>query len=300
MKPNTIPSTNALSSQRVTIVGLGLMGGSLALALRGRVAHLTAVERHAATRQYALQHQVVNTVTDNLALGIKDTDIVIFATPVQTILHLIPELPALRPDGCLVFDLGSTKTAICQAMEQLPEPFTAVGGHPMCGKEVAGLDAADANLYRRQTFILTRNQRTTSTAEALALEIIDAIGANPLLLPAALHDQMVAAISHLPYLVSSILMSVVAEQAEGEQGDERLWQVSASGFRDASRLSGSDPAMMRDILLTNKTAILQQLAHYQQRLTAVTALLERSDENEIAAWLQERQAEYAIYKQKKQ
>ncbi|MCB0035437.1 MAG: prephenate dehydrogenase/arogenate dehydrogenase family protein, partial [Anaerolineales bacterium] len=76
--------------------------------------------------------------------------------------------------------------------------------------------------------------------------------------------------------------------------------VSASGFRDASRLSGSDPAMMRDILLTNKTAILQQLAHYQQRLTAVTALLERSDENEIAAWLQERQAEYAIYKQKKQ
>ncbi|MCB0037770.1 MAG: prephenate dehydrogenase, partial [Anaerolineales bacterium] len=274
MKPNTTPSTNALSSQRVTIIGLGLMGGSLALALRGRVAHLTAVERHAATRQYALQQQVVNTVTDNLALGVKDADIVIFATPVQTILHLIPELPALRPEGCLVFDLGSTKTAICQAMEQLPDSFTAVGGHPMCGKEVAGLDAADANLYRGQTFILTRTQRTSSTAEALALEIIDAIGANPLLLPAALHDQMVAAISHLPYLVSSVLMSVVAEQAEGKQGDERLWQVSASGFRDASRLSGSDPAMMRDILLTNKTAILQQLAHYQQRLTAVTALLE--------------------------
>lgn len=288
-----------LATKKVTIVGLGLMGGSLALALHGRVGRLTAVERHAATRQQALQRQIVDQVTDNLALGVKAADVVIFATPVQTILHLMTELPHLRPEGCLVIDLGSTKSAISQAMSQLPSQFTAIGGHPMCGKEIAGLEAADETLYHNQTFILTRNKRTDDTAEALALELIEIIKANPLWLEPELHDQMVAAISHLPYLVSSVLMSVVAEQAEEGTGDERLWQVSASGFRDASRLSGSDPAMLRDILLTNQAAVLDQLAQYQARLTVVTALIQRGQEDEIAAWLQERQTEHAIYKQKK-
>lgn len=288
-----------LADKQVTIVGLGLMGGSLALALHGRVGHLTAVERHAATRQQALQRQLVDQVTDNLALGVKTADVVIFATPVQTILRLIPDLPKLRPEGCLVIDLGSTKSAISQVMNDLPPQFMAIGGHPMCGKEIAGLEAADGSLYQDQTFILTRNGRTDETAEAVALELIELIQAKPLWLEPALHDQMVAGISHLPYLVSSVLMAVVAEQAEGSSGDERLWQVSASGFRDASRLSGSDPAMLRDILLTNQAAVLAQLAHYQARLTAVTELIKRGEEDEIAAWLQERQAEYAVYKQKK-
>lgn len=299
MTTNATPPPNSLSTKRIAIIGLGLMGGSLALALHGRVAHLTAVERHAATRQQALQRQVVDYVTDNFALGIKEADVVIFATPVQTILQLLAELPTLRPEGCMVIDLGSTKSTICAAMEALPDGFTAIGGHPMCGKEVAGLAAAVPDLYRHQIFILTHHGRTDTAVETLALELIEAIGAKPLLLPAALHDQMVAAISHLPYLVSSMLMAVVAQQAAGANGDERLWQVSASGFRDTSRLSGSDPAMLRDILLTNKEAILTQLAHYQERLTAVTHLIEQGDENLLAAWLQDRQAEYALYKQKK-
>lgn len=299
MTTNATLPTNSLSTKRIAIIGLGLMGGSLAMALRGRVAQLTAVERHAATRQQALQRQVVDYVTDNFALGIKQADVVIFATPVQTILQLLPELPSLRPEGCMVLDLGSTKSAICAAMAALPTTFTAIGGHPMCGKEVAGLEAAEPDLYRNQTFILTRHGRTDTAVETLALELIKAVGANPLLLPAALHDHMVAAISHLPYLVSSTLMAVVAEQAAGAYGDERLWQVSASGFRDTSRLSGSDPAMLRDILLTNKAAILAQLAQYQAQLTAVTQLIQQGDENLLAAWLQNRQAEYALYKQKK-
>ncbi|MCA9980594.1 MAG: prephenate dehydrogenase, partial [Anaerolineales bacterium] len=186
-------------------------------------------------------------------------------------------------------------------MAKLPPPFRAVGGHPMCGKEVAGLPAATADLYDSQVFILTRNQRTDKVAETLAEQVVTAVGAHSLWLEPQKHDDMVAAVSHLPYLVSAVLMAVVAPQAtpstaETAQGDERLWQVSASGFRDTARLSGSDAAMLRDILLTNQTAVLAQLRAYQKQFTAVQALIKRGDENEISAWLQARQGEYAQYR----
>ncbi len=281
----------------VTIVGLGLMGGSLALALRGKVTRLTAVEQHAATRQYALQNRLVDQVTDNLLLGVKDCHLLILATPVRTILRLIPMLPNLRANGCMILDIGSTKNAISEAMGKLPPPFRAVGGHPMCGKEVAGAGAAEGSLYEGQLFILTRNPRTDKVAEHIAEQVVTAVGARSLWLDPKIHDEMVAAISHLPYLVSAVLMATVAPQADGQHGgDERLWSVSASGFRDTARLSGSDPAMLRDILLTNQTAVLAQLRIYQKQLTAVQGLIKRGDETEIAAWLQARQTEYTVYK----
>ena len=281
---------------RVAIVGLGLMGGSLALALHGRVAHLTAIERHAATRQYALHHHMVDAITDNLALGVQEADLIILATPVRTILHLLAELPALRPEGCAVLDLGSTKAEIEQAMEAMPPTWRAMGGHPMCGKEVAGVEAAEASLFQDKTFILCPNGRTDAAMSDMAQALVTAVGARPLFLPAAQHDHMVAAISHLPYLAASVLMRVTAEQATA---DGRLWQVSASGFRDTSRLAGSDPAMLRDILLTNREAVLAQLGEYQGQLAAVAELIAQGDETTLAAWLQARQAEYAAYRRAK-
>jgi prephenate dehydrogenase len=270
------------------------MGGSLALALRGKVGRLTAVDTHAATRQQALQQNLVDGVTADFALAVRDTDLIIFATPVRTILHLLQQLPALRPDGCMVMDLGSTKAGICAAMSELPEPFAAIGGHPMCGKETAGLVAAVGDLYEAQTFILCRNGRTTPEIEAIAQEIISVIGANLLWLPPEEHDRLVAAVSHLPYLVAATLMHTAVSL-----DDERVWPVSASGFRDTSRLAGSDPYMMRDILLTNKTAVLEQIAQYQAHLQTVVDLLETADEMALAAWLQEKQAERQMYLRRK-
>lgn len=283
-----------LKDTKVCVVGLGLMGGSLALALRGKVAHLIGVDRHAATRQYALREQVVDQVTDDLALGMQTADLLILATPVKTILHLLAELPSICPDGCLVLDLGSTKQTINAALGALPAQFQAIGGHPMCGKETAGLLAADAGLYQDQAFILTRNGRTTPTIEQLALAIIAAIGAQPLFLDAARHDRIAAAVSHVPYLISAVLMHTAAAL-----DDEFVWPVSASGFRDTSRLSGSDPRMMLDILLTNKTAVLEQLNQFQTTLTALSDLLLSEDESELAAWLATAQRTYIDYRTQK-
>ncbi len=279
-----------LADLRVCIVGLGLMGGSLARALQGQVGELTAVDTHAATRQHALKQNIVDKVTGDLALGIQETDLLIFATPVRTILHLLTQLPELRPDGCMVMDLGSTKEAIGLAMAQLPEVFSAIGGHPMCGKETAGLEASAPDLYRNQTFILCENGRTTPPLHAVAHELVHAIGALPMTLDPVMHDRLVATVSHLPYLVSALLMHTAVSF-----DDDRVWPVSASGFRDTSRLAGSDPYMMRDILLTNKTAVLEQLAQYQEHFRIIEVLVEEGDPTKLARWLQEKQNERQFY-----
>ena len=279
--------------KNVCIVGLGLMGGSLARALRPFLTHLTVVDNNPATLLAA--NALADTVTDDLAEGIRDANLVILAVPVRTILHLLTELPRLKPDGCLLLDMGSTKTDICAAMESLPESFQAVGGHPMCGKEVAGFAAAVPDLYDGQTFILCRNGRTTAVIEQVALELLALIGAQPLLLPPQRHDQLVAAISHLPYLVSTILLQQAVALA-----DEQIWPVSASGFRDASRLAGSDPAMMLDILVTNKTAVLTRLLDYQTKLAALIDLLATDDEPGLEIFLKEMQTQHRLYRRTKE
>lgn len=280
--------------QRLCIVGLGLMGGSLALALKGKTRQMIGVDRHAATRQQALEDGAVDLATGSLAAGVAEADLVILATPVRTILQNLRELPALRPDGCFVLDMGSTKLAINEAMAELPDNFAALGGHPMCGKETAGYRVSDPALFQDRTFILTRNERTTPAVEELALRIIELLGAKPLFLSAQHHDQLAAAVSHLPYILSAALMHYVSDKK-----DEYLWPTSASGFHDVSRLAGSDPQMLLDILLTNKAAVLEQLLAYQEELEAVTHLLAEANEESLAAWLSVAQRQHISYRQAK-
>ncbi len=284
---------NPLANARVGIIGLGLMGGSLALALRGRVAYLLGVERQVVARQMALRQGIVDEALEELTADAPPLDLLVLATPLRVILDTLGRLPALRPGGCAVLDLGSTKRAVVVAMSALPEQFAVVGGHPMCGKETAGLAAADGDLYRGQTFVLCRVPRLAppAAAEALALALVSAIGARPLWLDAADHDRLVAAVSHLPAVVAAALMRGAP--------DERQWAVSASGFRDAARLAGSDPRMMLDILLTNREAILAALRDYQADLAGLAAALEREDAAALADWLAEAQVAHAAYRRYK-
>lgn len=282
-----------LVSQKVAIIGLGLMGGSLAWALRPHIANITAVDPNQDSIDAALQAGVIDRGTADLTEALSESNIVILATPVRTILDLLAQLPALRPDGCLVFDLGSTKEEVCAAMAALPPTFQAIGGHPMCGKESSGYAQADPDLYRERTFVLCRTARTTPYMEQVALELVTAVGGRPLFLPPVLHDELVSLTSHLPYLVSSLLMRQAAETA---QEQDNLWQVSASGFRDSSRLAGSDPAVMGDILLTNRTAILAQLGRYRAAIEALITLIETKNDPELILWLEKAQDGFEEYK----
>jgi prephenate dehydrogenase len=264
-----------LQDAQVSIVGLGLMGGSLAAALTARRAcrRVIGIARREETVSQALSMTIIDEGTCDLAQGVREANIVVLATPVRTIVQLVGKVGPLLPSGCLLTDVGSTKQAVIQAMQALPPRVQPVGGHPMCGKEIAGLKSVGSSLYEGATFVLTPLARTGRDALALAHELVQAIGARPLELDSLRHDALVAAISHLPYLLAVSLVSI----AEG-LADDAVWDVAASGFRDTSRLAASDETMMLDVLLTNGAAVCQMLNRFQDQLASLAHLLEAGDE----------------------
>jgi len=280
--------------QRVTIIGLGLMGGSLAMALRPFVRHLTAVDIDDDVNRKALQEGLVDAASPDPAEGVAEADLVVAAVPAQSIVVVLSELPAWRPDGCMVMDVGSTKKTICETMETLPSDFAAIGGHPMCGREHSGLGAATPDLFRNRTFALCRTSRTTHDIEGLALKMVECLQAQPLFLTPARHDRIAAMISHLPRLVSAALMRTAAEV-----DDALLWPLSSTGFQSVTRLAANNPSVMRDILLTNKTAILQCLARYEDHLSHVRTLLEADDQADIVDWFEASREEHEHYQSKR-
>lgn len=270
-----------LAAARVAIVGLGLMGGSLALALRGHCGEVLGFDVNLESLAWARAHGVIDhTVTLDAAL---DADIVILAAPVRVILAQLADLASRKPPlhPTLLLDLGSTKTEIVAAMAALPAGWHAVGGHPMCGKEVSGLQHAESGLFRDKVFILSPLPAAAPGARRLAEAIVAACGARALLLPPEQHDTVAALASHLPYVVAALLVRV-AEAAD----DPAVWTMAASGFRDTSRLAASDLTMMVDILLTNRAAILGTLDDYRAELDALSALIAAGDGAALRSFLE--------------
>ena len=262
--------TANLAECRVGIIGLGLMGGSIALELRDRCRSIAGYDIDPTVLQQALDRGLIDAPID-LASRIDAIDLVILAAPVGAILDWIPRLPAVFPGAFHVIDLGSTKALIVQALGRLPDRIGVLGGHPMCGKETSGLASADKDLFRDRLFVLTPLERTAPVTLSIAHQLIEAIGARPLLLDAGRHDRLAAAISHLPYLTSIALV------AAAEVEDEQVWTLAASGFRDSTRLAASDVTMLLDILLSNRPAVLDGLARTQRALQELAAFIEQND-----------------------
>lgn len=277
-----------LGTSTIAIVGLGLMGGSLALALKRHdpAPAIIGITRQKATFKTALAGHTIDVGSDRLEAA-RDADMVVLATPVRTIVRQLGELAEIARDGATLLDLGSTKRAIVAAMNALPERLQAIGGHPLCGKEVTGLGAAEAALYQDKMFVLTPSARTTPGARAAALALVHAIGARPIEVLAERHDRVVAAISHLPFVVASTLTVAVA--ADVEDGELKS-QLAASGYRDTSRLAASDTDMMLDILLTNS----ENVADFMRQFSRAFGELADAIYDEDEPFLRERLARAAL------
>jgi prephenate dehydrogenase len=265
-----------LAGARVAVVGLGLMGGSLAAALASRRAcgHVVGVARNPRSLEMALGMRIIHSGTTDLAAGVAEADVVVLATPITDILHKVRTLGPLLKPGCILTDVGSTKRAITQAMEDLPPHVEPIGGHPMCGKETSGLSVADQALYRDKTYVLTPLPRTAPRTVATMERFVRAVGARPLLLDPERHDRLVAAISHLPYALAVALVNAADRMADG---DALAWRLAASGFRDTSRVAAGDLAMMTDILATNRDHVLEGLRRAQEQIAALARCLEEGD-----------------------
>ncbi|MBN1122135.1 MAG: prephenate dehydrogenase [Anaerolineae bacterium] len=281
MDESGFTTPNGLKETVVCIVGLGLMGGSLALALKERTAGLLAVDKDLSTCWNATEKGVVSQAGDDLAL-VNKANVVILATPMRVLLRLLDEVAAYLKPGALLLDLGSVKQPIIDKMNRLPESIRAVGGHPMCGKEVSGFAHADAELFRNAPFVLCRSERTTPETLVLVEELVKAVDSRAIEMDAAHHDRIVAAISALPYALSAALALAAGEQAAE---DPLTWTLASSGFRDTSRLAGSGPMVMADILLTNAPAVLASISQANETLAALAGLIEQGDPVALHAFL---------------
>jgi prephenate dehydrogenase len=289
-------------SERLAIVGLGLMGGSLAMALRAHTGCIIGIDASAAAREFALAQGIIDQATDDLRAGVKDADTVILCAPVRVVIDLLySRIGSYLRSNTLLIDIGSTKQDICEAMGRLPIGIQAIGGHPMTGKEVSGVENADPALYRGRPFVLCPTRRTTPATRLRALALLAALEAVPIEMDALHHDRTVAAISHLPYLLSAALVATVRAESRSDL-DADVWRLAAGGFRDTSRLAGSDIRMMSDIISTNTQAIATLLAIFRVQLGLLeTMLISKDEQNLVDALkpLQETRREWAARSERK-
>ena len=256
------------TSSRIAIIGLGLMGGSLALALRDHGQQLLGCDQDPAALELAQKQNLFVKLSHDPAEILPEAQVVILATPVHSILESIKQLPDLHPGSPIVLDLGSTKTEVMKAMEKLPSRFDPLGGHPMCGKEMPGFENAEAGIFQGAAFVFTPLERTSKTARSFAEQMASAVGAHTLWLDPETHDQWSAATSHLPYLVSSALVGSTPSQVK---------PMVSSGFRSTTRIAGTPASIMLDVLETNRENILAQLEKLLQLLEEYQEMLSSGD-----------------------
>jgi prephenate dehydrogenase len=279
--------------KQVTIVGLGMIGSSLGLALR-QLKTAPRVIGHdnqydAAARAQKLK--AVDRVERNPLDAVSGSDLVVVATPVGTIPSVLEMIAEALPDGCVVTDTGSIKEQILsRAREVLPPSVAFVGGHPMTGPATAGVEGPSASLFQGAIYCVTPTVNAPPSAVSAVVAMIQAIGAEPYFVDPAEHDGLVAGISHLPYLLSATLMRVLAS----ESGWREMSALAAGGFDTATRLAAQNPKMYGDILAGNAGNVVHHLDRLIEELLAVRSRLLSSTE-EIAKDLEEAQRQRATW-----
>ena len=256
---------------RVAIVGLGLIGGSIGLALQKAKAaqEVVGYDLGKGISNQARKIGAIDEPYSTLADAVRGAELIILATPVGAMRSLLQDIATTATPGAVVTDVASTKAQIISwAEEFLPTSVAFVGGHPMTGKELSGVESADAALFQGHIYCLTPTARTRPVAINKVSILIEALGARVRFLEPAEHDGQVAGISHLPFVASVALMKTVAEGPAW--GDAAM--LAAGGFRDMSRLAAGNPEMYRDICLTNSEALTRWLNEY---ITTLSALRDR-------------------------
>ena len=261
-----------LKNANIAIIGLGLMGGSMAQSLKNNCRHLSALDIDQSTLEIARSKEYVHFAGSDPVETLVDADLVILACPVSAIVDWLNRLPSYIQHPCIVLDIGSTKRVIVAAMNDLPKNFDPLGGHAICGKEKLSLNNAECHLFQNAPFLLSPMTRTSINARNAALQIIEVIGANPVWVDAETHDGILAMTSHLPYLLSSALALITPEIMSPFIGP---------GFRSSSRLADTPSSMMLDVLESNRDEILPVLTRFRDQLICIEKILLENDTEKL-------------------
>lgn len=267
--------------KNITIIGLGLIGGSWALALKRTCPEIviTGVDIEADSLNEALKRKLIDKKSADFAQGVKDADVVIISTLASSVIEVIKEISPFLKKGAVVTDTASIKANIALGIEEfLSDDVFYVGGHPMAGSEKQGVLGADPYLLENAVYVLTPDSSTDQGALKKIETLVTMVGAKVLYLPALEHDQKVAAISHLPHLVASVLMNTVGKLENDQKG---FFQLAAGGFRDVTRIADSHPLMWRDIFKGNKEQVLSLIEAFKDSLAEVEQAIREEDEDSL-------------------
>ena len=267
--------------ERLTIIGLGLIGGSLGMALKA--AKLTGVEivgydKDIPTAVDARRLRAIDKSEPVLERAVKDAGVVIIATPITAVREVMEQIADHLRENCVVTDTASTKCLVMEwAKELLPPTVSFVGGHPMAGKETGGVINAEAGLFTDKAYCILPASDVSEGAVRVVTGIVQLIGARPFFIDADEHDRYVAAVSHLPLILSTALFTLVRESPAWPE----LASLASSGFRDVTRLASTDPDLSHDICLTNRESVLHWLDRITEELRRYREMLQEGQEKPL-------------------
>ena len=263
---------------KMTIIGVGLLGASLAKACkeRGLVEEVAGYGRNRENLEKARALKIIDHCPADLAEAVKDADLIVLCTPVTTIIPLIQNMIARIRPGALITDVGSVKEPIVKEAEKLvPEGVYFVGSHPIAGGENSGLEASTADLYQNAKCIVTPTGKTNNKALEKISALWQAVGMQVINLSAEEHDFVFGAVSHLPHIVVYALMNTLG--ALRTQDDREVTAFSGAGLKDITRIASSDPVMWRDICLSNRNHSLDLIDRFQNKLDEIRSTIEKGD-----------------------
>ena len=269
------------SCNKLVVVGVGLIGGSVAAALRraGKVRRIVGVGRGRANIERALELKVIDEASDDIAVAVQGADLVLLAVPVQQNDHVLAQLAESLSAQTLVTDAGSTKMDYVAAVRRLLPALLAhvVPAHPIAGAELTGVSAAQPGLFVGKNVVLTPLPENDAQAVDRIESMWKACGARVSRMSPEHHDRVFSAVSHLPHMLAYTLVHMIATRPDAQD----LFNFAAGGFRDFTRIASSSPEMWRDIASTNRAALLADIEAYQQQLTHLAALIRDADAEQL-------------------
>ncbi|MEA1940433.1 MAG: prephenate dehydrogenase [Candidatus Caldatribacteriota bacterium] len=266
--------------KKITIIGVGLIGGSLGMAIKAGCmnSRIVGIDK-SKTIEKAIASGAIDQGTDNLLEGIKNADLIIIATPIGTILKILSKIAPYLKKKCLVTDTGSTKTKIMEEANRiLPSYVDFIGGHPMAGSEKFGIDAAKVDLFKNKPYILIPRNKLNQKALEKMYGIVNMIGAYTLKLDAKEHDRITAAVSHLPQLIAISMVNLSGSLAEKEN-NENFFKASGSAFYDMTRIASSSFEIWKDIYTTNNEIIVEMIDKFKKHLDKIEDKLKNDPDN---------------------
>lgn len=270
-----------MTFQRIAVIGLGLLGGSIGLAVRAHLpqASTTGYDADPATRARAAERKLVDRVCDTAADAVREADLVVVCVPVGAMGEAAAEFAEALPPGVVVSDVGSSKQSVAAALEAALPGVMVIPAHPVAGTERSGPDAGFASLFQQRWCIITPPDGADPAKVAALAQFWEALGARVETMSASHHDLVLAVTSHLPHLIAYTIVGT-ASDLEGVTESEVI-KYSAGGFRDFTRIAASDPTMWRDVFLTNKDAVLEMLQRFTEDLTALQRAIRVGDGDQL-------------------